>query len=38
VYQVGAALRAVWNRPASITDLWRHYEHAIEAADRPKRG
>jgi adenosylhomocysteine nucleosidase len=34
VYQVGAALRALWRRPSSLTDFWRLYEHAIEAADR----
>jgi adenosylhomocysteine nucleosidase len=33
VYQVGAALRALWRRPASLGDFWRLYEHAIEAAD-----
>jgi adenosylhomocysteine nucleosidase len=32
VYQVGAALRAVWRRPSSIGDFWRLYEHAIDAA------
>jgi adenosylhomocysteine nucleosidase len=34
VYQVGAALRALLRRPSSLTDFWRLYEHAIEAADR----
>jgi adenosylhomocysteine nucleosidase len=33
-YRVGAALRAVWNRPASLKDLWALHEHAQEAADR----
>ena len=33
-YRVGAALRAVWQRPSSIKDFWRLYEHAIEAAGR----
>jgi adenosylhomocysteine nucleosidase len=33
-YQVGAALRAIWNRPSSIKDFWALHEHAQEAADR----
>jgi adenosylhomocysteine nucleosidase len=33
-YRVGAALRAVWQRPSSIKDFWSLYEHAIEAAAR----
>ena len=33
-YRVGAALRAVWQRPSSIKDFWGLYEHAIEAAGR----
>jgi adenosylhomocysteine nucleosidase len=33
-YRVGAALRAVWQRPSSVKDFWRLYEHAIEAAGR----
>ena len=33
-YRVGAALRAVWQRPSSIKDFWSLYEHAIEAAGR----
>jgi adenosylhomocysteine nucleosidase len=33
-YQVGAALRAIWNRPSRLKDLWVLNEHAHEAADR----
>jgi adenosylhomocysteine nucleosidase len=33
-YQVGAALRAIWNRPSSIKDFWALHEHAQEAADK----
>ncbi len=33
-YQVGAALRAIWQRPSRIKDFWRLHEHAQEAADR----
>jgi len=33
-YRVGAALRAVWQRPSSLKDFWRLYEHALEAAGR----
>ncbi|SIO59782.1 adenosylhomocysteine nucleosidase [Singulisphaera sp. GP187] len=33
-YQVGAALRAIWNRPSSLKDFWALHEHAQEAADR----
>ncbi len=33
-YRVGAALRAVWQRPSSVKDFWKLYEHAIEAAAR----
>jgi adenosylhomocysteine nucleosidase len=33
-YRAGAALRAVWKRPSSVKDLWKLYEHAIEAAGR----
>jgi adenosylhomocysteine nucleosidase len=33
-YRVGAALRAIWNRPASLKDFWALHEHAQEAADR----
>jgi adenosylhomocysteine nucleosidase len=33
-YRVGAALRALWNRPSSLKDFWRLHEQAHEAADR----
>jgi adenosylhomocysteine nucleosidase len=33
-YRIGAALRAIWNRPSSIKDFWSLHEHALEAADR----
>ena len=33
-YRVGAALRAVWQRPSSLKDFWGLYEHAIEASGR----
>ena len=33
-YRVGAALRAVWQRPSSIKDFWGLYENAIEASGR----
>jgi adenosylhomocysteine nucleosidase len=33
-YLVGAALRAVWNRPSSLKDLLALHSHATEAADR----
>lgn len=33
-YQVGAALRAIWNRPSSLKDFLALHEHAQEAADR----
>ena len=33
-YQVGAALRAIWQRPSSLKDFWALHEHAQEAADR----
>jgi adenosylhomocysteine nucleosidase len=36
-YRVGAALRAVWQRPSSLKDFWTLYEHALEAADRLAR-
>ena len=31
-YRVGAAIRAVWQRPRSIKDFWGLYENAIEAS------
>ena len=33
-YRVGAALRAIWNRPSSLKDFWALHEHAQEAADK----
>jgi adenosylhomocysteine nucleosidase len=33
-YRVGAAMRAVWQRPSSLKDFWTLYERALEAADR----
>jgi adenosylhomocysteine nucleosidase len=36
-YRVGAALRALWNRPTSLKDFWALHEHAQEAADRLAR-
>lgn len=36
-YRIGAAFRAIWNRPSSIKDFWRLHEHALEAADRLAR-
>jgi len=36
-YRIGAALRAVWNRPSSIKDFWTLHEQALESADRLAR-
>jgi adenosylhomocysteine nucleosidase len=36
-YRVGAALRALWQRPSRIKDFWTLHEHAQEAADRLAR-
>ena len=33
-YRVGAAVRAIWNRPSSLKDFWTLHERALEAADR----
>jgi adenosylhomocysteine nucleosidase len=33
-YRVGAALRALWQRPSRIKEFWALHEHAQEAADR----
>jgi adenosylhomocysteine nucleosidase len=33
-YRVGAAVRAIWQRPSSVKDLWALHEQAQEAADR----
>jgi adenosylhomocysteine nucleosidase len=32
-YRVGAALRAIWNRPSSLKDFWTLHERALEAAE-----
>lgn len=36
-YRVGAALRSLWRRPASLKDFWRIHEHALEAGGRLAR-
>jgi adenosylhomocysteine nucleosidase len=36
-YRIGAALRAVWQRPSRIKEFWALHEHAQEAADRLAR-
>ena len=36
-YRIGAALKAIWNRPSSIKDFWTLHEQALEAADRLAR-
>jgi adenosylhomocysteine nucleosidase len=33
-YRVGAAVRAVWQRPAALKELWTLHARAMEAADR----
>ena len=33
-YRIGARAPAVWQRPASVKDFWKLYEHALEAATR----
>jgi len=33
-YRVGAAIRALWQRPASLKDFWMMHERALEASDR----
>jgi adenosylhomocysteine nucleosidase len=33
-YRIGAAIRAVWNRPSSVKQFWTLHEQALEAADR----
>jgi adenosylhomocysteine nucleosidase len=32
-YRVGAALRALWQRPSSLKDFWMMHERALEASD-----
>ncbi len=36
-YRLGAAVRAIWNRPSSLKDFWRLHEHSLEAGDRLAR-
>jgi adenosylhomocysteine nucleosidase len=33
-YRVGAAIRAIWQRPARLKDFWKLHERALEAAER----
>jgi adenosylhomocysteine nucleosidase len=33
-YRVGAAVRAIWNRPSRLKDFWTLHARALEAADR----
>ena len=33
-YRVGAAIRALWQRPASLKDFWMLHERALDASDR----
>jgi len=33
-YRAGAALRALWRRPASLKDFWMMHERALEASER----
>ncbi len=33
-YRVGAAIRALWQRPSSLKDFWMMHERALEASDR----
>ncbi len=33
-YRVGAAIRALWQRPGSLKDFWTMYERALESSDR----
>jgi len=33
-YRVGAAIRALWQRPASLKDFWMMHERALESSDR----
>jgi adenosylhomocysteine nucleosidase len=36
-YRVGAAVRAIWNRPSSLKDFWTLHARAQDAADRLAR-
>ncbi len=33
-YRIGAAVRAIWNRPSSLKDFWTLHGRALQAADR----
>ena len=33
-YRVGAALRALWQRPGALKDFWTLHARALESADR----
>jgi adenosylhomocysteine nucleosidase len=33
-YRVGAALRAIWQRPSTVKDFWSLHARALESADR----
>jgi adenosylhomocysteine nucleosidase len=37
-YQIGAAMRAIWDRPSALKDFWALHARAQEAADRLARG
>jgi len=37
-YQVGAAFRAIWKRPAAVKDFWSLHSNAIEVADQLAKG
>jgi adenosylhomocysteine nucleosidase len=37
-YRVGAAMRAIWDRPSALKDFWALHARALEAADRLARG
>jgi adenosylhomocysteine nucleosidase len=37
-YRVGAAMRAIWDRPSALKDFWTLHARALEAADRLARG
>ncbi len=37
-YQVGQAIRAIWQRPSAAKDFWSLHSRALESADRLARG
>ncbi|ODT99079.1 MAG: nucleoside phosphorylase [Planctomycetes bacterium SCN 63-9] len=37
-FQVGAAFRAIWNRPTAVKDFWTLHSNAIEASDQLAKG